>query len=304
MFIGRRWHYFEIHDQPWCPSVIRSLLVETLHVGWTMLPLPSLALVHLVRDRVLRLLQQDGLDCVVDMCSGGGGPLPTALMDRPSATPLNSHASVRLLLTDYFPQPGIWSGICKRHSNVTYCSAPVDATKLLHEHPEVVEFQRHGRCLRTICGAAHHFKPDELALILKSAVTAGDSIMLIEAIERTPQTMLVFFTTSWAIALAAPLYLLWSSVAGRSRDHVSLMARCFFTYLVPVVPLIMLHDSMVSALRTYSPDEFLEITRSIDPLGTYHWRVERTVGPTGLGAVLFYTGSPKVVAQTVQSQSN
>jgi hypothetical protein len=45
-----------------------------------------------------------------------------------------------------------------------------------------------------------------------------------------------------------------------------------FTYLVPLVPLLVLWDGMVSCLRVYSPDELSSLVADLDE---YDWEIGR-----------------------------
>ena len=47
------------------------------------------------------------------------------------------------------------------------------------------------------------------------------------------------------------------------------LARLLLTYLVPVLPLLILWDGIVSCLRTYRPDELLALTAGLDG---HRWR--------------------------------
>ncbi len=65
--------------------------------------------------------------------------------------------------------------------------------------------------------------------------------------------------------------------------------RLLFTYLIPIVPLFVLWDGVVSALRTYTLAEMLEMTEAVDPEGRYHWEIEKvTLGPIRLPYLLGY----------------
>jgi hypothetical protein len=49
--------------------------------------------------------------------------------------------------------------------------------------------------------------------------------------------------------------------------------RLVLTYLVPVIPLLIWWDGMVSSLRTYTPNELREMTVGLDTDG-YSWEVQ------------------------------
>jgi hypothetical protein len=47
-------------------------------------------------------------------------------------------------------------------------------------------------------------------------------------------------------------------------------SRLFWTYIVPVIPFVLLFDGVVSCLRTYRPAEFLELVGSLS--ADYEWK--------------------------------
>jgi hypothetical protein len=54
-------------------------------------------------------------------------------------------------------------------------------------------------------------------------------------------------------------------------------SRLFWTYLVPVVPLVSLFDGLVSCLRTYSIQELRELTEDLGA-NNYRWNVGELKG--------------------------
>ena len=67
----KRIHLFELEDQPWFPRIIRDLTTDYLHFMQTALKLEG-ALLPLVE----RALRESGTNRIVDLCSGGSGPVP------------------------------------------------------------------------------------------------------------------------------------------------------------------------------------------------------------------------------------
>jgi hypothetical protein len=66
-------------------------------------------------------------------------------------------------------------------------------------------------------------------------------------------------------------------------------ARLACPYLLPIAPLLVLWDGVVSVLRRYRPDELLALCRDLP--GSLEWRVERSRrhGP----AATFLVGTPR-----------
>ncbi len=84
-----RLHLFELEDQPWFPGVVRDLATDYLHFVEI-----RLALHRPVVGLLLEALRMTKLERVVDLCSGGSGPvlwLHKALADA-GANSVVSHA--------------------------------------------------------------------------------------------------------------------------------------------------------------------------------------------------------------------
>jgi hypothetical protein len=65
-----RLHLFEFHDQPWYPAVLRSALTEWLRALWEYSQAASV-----IAPILARVLRQAGSHRMVDLCSGGSGPM-------------------------------------------------------------------------------------------------------------------------------------------------------------------------------------------------------------------------------------
>ena len=69
------------------------------------------------------------------------------------------------------------------------------------------------------------------------------------------------------------------------------MGRIIFTYLIPIVPLFVLWDGVVSSLRTYSVEEMKELTGELKGAENYAFEIGRE--PSGPGAMLYLLATPK-----------
>ncbi|MCA9712797.1 MAG: hypothetical protein KDK70_43610, partial [Myxococcales bacterium] len=87
----RRVHLVEIHEQTWCPRVLRDGLTDFLQLGMRSLDMFGQAV-----PLVQRALERTGAARVVDLCAGGGGPW-LRLSRQLGAS------DVQVLLTDKFP---------------------------------------------------------------------------------------------------------------------------------------------------------------------------------------------------------
>ncbi|HXM61951.1 MAG TPA: hypothetical protein VN950_13935, partial [Terriglobales bacterium] len=70
-------------------------------------------------------------------------------------------------------------------------------------------------------------------------------------------------------------------------------SRLLWTYLIPVIPLVLLFDGVVSCLRTYRPQELREMVEKLKPPSCqYQWEIGELAG--GKMPVTYLIGYPKV----------
>src|SRR5215207_9793661 len=88
-----RLHLFELEDQPWFPAAVRDLATDYLHFMETTFQMHR-PVVPLLADA----LRATKADHVIDLCSGGAGPVPP--LQRALAA---EGLAVRFTLTGRFP---------------------------------------------------------------------------------------------------------------------------------------------------------------------------------------------------------
>ena len=73
--------------------------------------------------------------------------------------------------------------------------------------------------------------------------------------------------------------------------HPFKIGRIIFTYFIPIVPLLVLWDGIVSSLRTYSVDEMNALIASLNNKETFNWEVGKV--KSGPGKILYLLGTRK-----------
>jgi hypothetical protein len=254
----RRVQFIEIHEQPWFPSLLRDEATDALQFGFHLLNVygPVAPLLQGALDSI-------GSRSIVDLCSGGGGPwfeLGRTLQGDP---PL-----LRIWLTDQYPNPGAVENVRTASENhVQYYPGSVDATKV----PDELQG------FRTMFTSFHHFSPQQAGAVLQNAADAGEGIGVFEITRRAPSTILL--TLAWALLLF--LCTPWIRPFRWSR--------LFWTYLVPIIPLVLVFDGVVSCLRSYRPEELREIVGRLRAC-EYQWEIGET---TGWLAITYLIGHPR-----------
>jgi len=232
-----RLQLLEIHDQPWCPAGVRDAITDLLQ--WTLTTVHHYAPAGLVLARALR---HTGSATVVDLGSGGGGPWARLLPD------ISGHgATPHLVLTDKYPNRRALERTAQRlGARVGVDPGAVDARAV---PPRLTGF-------RTVFTTFHHFAPDEARAVLADAARGARGIAVFEVTHRSPLMLVAMLGFAFA-PLVVPF------VRPFRWD------RLFWTYLVPLVPLVAVWDGVVSCLRTYTPVELRALTAGLE-----EWRWE------------------------------
>jgi hypothetical protein len=255
----RRHHLFELGDQTWCPKAFRDAITDLLELcfrTWNyyapVVPLLAAA-VEKTQDRE-----------IVDLCSGGGGPWPSLLPE------LGAIAPVRIVLTDKYPnavgtrrvQEASDGRIRSDHRSVDAMAVPPDL-----------------RGFRTMFTSFHHFPPGAARAILADAVKSGVGIGVFEFTGRGPLRFAAVALTPFIVLYAVPFLrpLRWRTF--------------LFTYVIPIIPLGVLFDGVVSCLRTYSPSELEALVEPLQGNG-YTWEVGEARGPRSGVPITYLLGYP------------
>jgi hypothetical protein len=256
-----RVHLFEWEDQPWFPRVVRDAATGYLRVaarvsGQTAKLLPKLT-------ETLDAAHEDRL---VDLCSGGGGPVPDLVGELATRGRV-----VSATLTDLYPnRDALAAAAAASGGRITAHDGPVDATAVPAELSGV----------RTMFNSFHHLRPDLARAVLADAARARRPIAVFELVGRRPGMILGM--------LFAPLAVLFMMPLVRPVNWLALV----LTYLFPIVPLVVLWDGIVSCLRVYSPHELAGLTAGLD--AGYKWDIGTIpLGPPGLHAT-YLIGQPVV----------
>jgi hypothetical protein len=262
----RRAQFIELHEQPWFPPSLRQQITDALQFGLNLLKAYA---------PIAPLLQSslDATSCrsIVDMCSGGGGPwLDLSRRFHPDAK------VIHILLTDKYPNLAAFQNVRVASENhIAFCPNSVDAMKV----PGDLEG------FRTMFTSFHHFPPEEARAILQNAVDAGQSIGVFEITRRAPSIIALMFP--WALMPFAFTPLIrpfrWS--------------RLLYTYVIPIIPLVLLFDGVVSCLRTYRPQELREISKKLSGIA-YQWEVGEYSRASGRVPITYLIGSPQAHLST------
>ena len=239
----RRLHLFELEDQAWFPRVIRdagtAYLRKAIEISGQAERLAPLLAGALARNDSKHL---------VDLCSGGAGPVP-AIVEILAREGIEVTAE----LTDLYPNVGGLDHASEGgNGRICWRAEAVDATAL----------PKDARGTRTLFSALHHFRPKVARAILVDAMRSQQPIAAFEVVSRHPLSLLSIVLSPIAVFLLVPLIRPFQT------------SWLLFTYLIPIIPIFVVWDGLVSCVRSYSEAELRELTAGLDEAG-YTWEIGR-----------------------------
>ena len=254
-----RIHLFEFEDQKWFPKFIRNYRTDFSQFisNKSKIYKPIISILE-------KGLKASGTNQIIDIGSGGGGGLIWINNELKK-----TNSKLKILLTDYFPNIDAFKHTVKQSDNFDFIETSIDARNVPKEL----------KGLRTLFLTLHHFKPDDAKQILQSAVNSKSSIAIFEAQERSFPSLLAMFFSPISILLTTPFIKPFK------------LGRLLFTYIIPVVPLFVWWDGIVSSLRTYSVKEMNDLIANLENNETYDWDIEKV--KSGPSIVLYLLGVPK-----------
>ena len=213
---------------------------------------------------------------MLDLGSGSGGPLP--LLQRTLRQEHDLRIAVRL--SDRVPQPTAWEALAR-----TAAVGPAGAADDLAGIPEPVDataVPAHVPGFRTLFQSFHHLSETQAQAVLQDAVRERVGIALFENTHRRLLPTIPLLFVPFAVLLFTPFIRPLS------------LRRLFLTYVVPLAPLVVLWDALVSALRgSYTPAELRQLTGALVYDGVaYDW--EQGHAWQGLQCVSWLIGTPKL----------
>ena len=265
----RRFHLIELHEQPWFPSFLRDEITGALQFG-----LSRANAYAPIAAMLERAVDSSRSQAIVDLCSGAGGPWLNLAQKLRSQQPTDVPA-IPIRLTDKYPNLGAFAALSAASKNhIGSYAQPVDAKCVPRE---LAGF-------RTMFTSFHHFAPDDARAILQDAVDARQSIGIFEITRRAPSAVAFILLWSIFLFLCTP----WIRPFRWSR--------LFCTYVIPIIPVVILFDGVVSCLRTYRPGELQEITEKLRT-ADYTWQSGEFYGTRKRMPITYLIGLPTEAAQ-------
>ncbi len=183
---------------------------------------------------------------------------------------------VSVCLTDKYPNVEAFGHAGNASQNkIGFHSDPVDAA---HVPAELKGF-------RTLFTSFHHFQPLEARALLQAAIDNQQGVGIFEVPGRSLFTVLLVFLVP-IVALAVVLFI-----------RPFRLSRLIWTYLIPVNPVVLFFDGIVSCLRAYSLDELSDLTRGLSASG-YTWEIGEERSCLTSVPITYLIGYPSLTART------
>jgi hypothetical protein len=238
----RRYHLIEFEDLDKFPAKVRDGITDYLRFFISLFRLYGP-----VAGFLKKYMEKTGKEEILDLCSGGSGATMQIVKELDAMT----NEKYRVIQCDKFPNLESFKYVKnKTGGRIDFLEKPVDAMKV----PEELGG------FRTIFSSFHHFNKKDAVKVLQNAADNNAPIGIFDGAERKWLYIFgVIFSTPFFLFFCSPFFkpFKWS--------------RIFYTYLIPLIPLFALWDGVVSMLRIYSPEELLELTKSVRSNG-YTWK--------------------------------
>lgn len=255
----KRIHLFEFEDQKWFPSFLRKFVTDFLQF------LSNKAKVYQpVIPEINQTLQKLNSATIIDLGSGSGGGLIWLAKQLKQ-----QNSDLQIVLTDLYPNKTAYANVAKQFSYFTYHENPVNGMNV----PKSL------KGFRTMFLSFHHFKPNQGITILQNAVDENQPIGIFEIQDRSLPSIIAMLLSPISVLLTTPFIKPFS------------LLRLLFTYLIPIIPIVVLWDGVVSSLRTYSVDEMQDLVQKVTNSNHFHWEIEKKKAKSGF--VIYTIGIPK-----------
>lgn len=256
----RRIHSFEFEDLSWFPDNFRNY--ETYYIQFAA---NTFDIYKFVVPLLKKGIESSSNSTMVDVASGGGGGLLKIAEHLKRTIP-----NLKIILSDYYPNIDAFKSLKLQQPDVfEYVKDPVDAKNV----------PKYLKGFRTQFLSLHHFKPKDAIAILQNALDSNQPIGAFEAQQRDIKNLIKMLFSPVAVLLMTPFIKPFK------------LNRIVFTYLIPVIPLIILWDGVISVLRTYTEKELNQMIMEVRNNERFNWEVGIIRGKQS--DILYVIGIPK-----------
>ena len=247
----KRLQLFEFEDFGWLPDFLRTGMTNLIVVFHKMMKTPEI-----LANEISVLRDELDFDRIVDLGSGSGGAMPFCLEKINEG---NQENPLQLLLSDLHPNKKVVERINNDENHrITYVENSVNAT----------DFKDVPSGLKTMVGSFHHMSPDIARSILISAEENGQPFMVYELAKNTIPTLVW-----WLFLPLSLLILIIMSLVMTFFVRPLTFSQLFFTFIIPIIPILYAWDGQASLMRTYTFDDVKTLIGNKENVD-YEWEVK------------------------------
>ncbi len=264
----KRMSLFEFEDFSWCPVFFRKYLTNYLRSMHRVLKTHEV-----IAPLLERALRETKEQSIIDLCSGSGGPI----VDAVRLASQNLEGPVRVTMTDLYPNPeAIQRTKEENDPTVVYLESRIDAANV----PADLEG------IRTMICSFHHMPPTVAKAILTDCFQKRKGLCIFEISDNSAPNFL------WWIPL--PIGFILTLLMTPFVRPLSL-GQLFFTYIIPIMPIMIAWDGAASNARTYTKEDLLQLIREANLEDeSYRWEIEPVTKKGVPGKMLYLLGLPSL----------
>ncbi|MCB0422148.1 MAG: hypothetical protein KDD61_14210, partial [Bdellovibrionales bacterium] len=248
---------FEFGDQKWVPEWYHDGLHDYLLFFYR-----TFSYHKLWREDLEHFIESEKNEFVLECCAGLGECLPMVLED--SSVLQRNHK--RVLFSDLFPHKRAVEKF-KDSNFYSYCSFSVDATEV----PKSLETSK------VFINSFHHLNPKVAKKVLLDSIESNNRVLVLEYVSNSIVAYLTMVCGASLTFVTLPFVV----------QRKNLFFSAFFTYIVPLFPIMLLWDGLVSCFRHYSLKEIKKLLGAENANLDFTMNQKRSLFlPSGVSAIL------------------
>lgn len=192
---------------------------------------------------------------------------------------------VDFVLTDIHPHIPAWQAACAQSPNLHYVSSSVDAGNAPQNILELAGIPtsqaQDKKIFRLFSLAFHHLDDDTAAKVLENTLATSSGFAILELQDRTVESILTILSIGPLMWLGS-WYWFWGD-----------WTHLFWTYIIPVLPFVLVFDGLVSSLRTRNEMEIFRLMKGkVEGTDGKGWRFEsgKRQHTVGIGEMGYFIG--------------
>ncbi len=255
---------FEFNDWPKCPTFIRESILEVLGKA-----IRDAGVYDVLAPMFIQFCSDAKVTGILEFGAGSGESTVIFL----DAICRSDHTPPRIYVSDLYPLTMVMQKNCEQHSGLL---TPIRHSVDLRYPPETPTHD-----MRMVLSAFHHFDPDVARLFLADAKRRGIAVFIAEPFIGSIKAFFPLFIHGF------PNLARNGMLSSKKR-----VLKLLFTFFVPLIPMCLLWDGLVSMIRMYDKRGFADLVASLPETETaYRWQYREVQVPLG-GTAAVFSGRP------------